>query len=135
MSAMKQCKAKTESGASCRARAGVSGYCGFHDPAHGAARAQGRRKGGQRQRTPHAGNSETIPAQVRTLADVLAVLDYALAEAVPLENSVPRGGLLVKLATAFIEAIKVGEFEQRLAAIEQALKLQRDNHEQPKHTA
>jgi hypothetical protein len=54
---------------------------------------------------------------------VLAVLDYALAEAMPLENSVQRGRLIVSIAHAFVEAIKTGELETRLAAIEGTLKL------------
>ena len=38
---MKRCKAKTKAGTPCAAAAGPSGYCGLHDPAHGAARAEG----------------------------------------------------------------------------------------------
>ena len=117
------CKAKTKDGKACTVKAGTSGYCAFHDPAHGAARAVGRKRGGQRHRVPHVADSGTLPAKVRTLDDVLAVLDYALAEAMPLENSVQRGRLLVQIAHAFIEAIKTGELETRLAAIEAALKL------------
>jgi hypothetical protein len=51
------------------------------------------------------------------------VLDYALAEAMPLENSVQRGRLIVGIAHAFIEALEIGELETRLAAIEAALKI------------
>jgi hypothetical protein len=58
---------------------------------------------------------------VHTLGDVLAVLNYTLREALPLENSVQRGRLLVQLAHAFIEAIKAGEYETRLAALEAAV--------------
>ena len=115
------CRGKTKTGQPCSAPAGASGYCMFHDPALGRKRAAGRKRGGERHRTPHAGNTDNLPKSVRTLDDVLAVLDYALAEAIPLENSVPRGRLLVSLSQAFIEAIKVGEFEQRIAALESRL--------------
>lgn len=119
-----KCKAKTNSGQACRSQAiKDSQYCFIHDPASGAARAKARKKGGQRRRVPHAGNPETIPANVRTIDDVLKILDYALAESMPLENSIQRGRLIVAIAGAFIEAIKTGELEQRLAAIESALKL------------
>ena len=83
----------------------------------------GRKRGGERRRVPHVGNTDALPKQVRTLDDVLAVLDYALAEAMPLENSVQRGRLIVAMAHAFIEAIKTGELESRLEAIEAALKV------------
>ena len=102
-------------------RAGVAGYCSLHNPAHGAARAMGRKRGGERQRIGHAADAGLVPSQVHTLADVLAVLNSALQAALPLENSVQRGRLLVQLAHAFIEAIKAGEYESRLAALEVAV--------------
>jgi hypothetical protein len=119
-----KCKAKTTTGQPCKAQAIKGGkFCFIHDPTQGKKRAAARKRGGQRRRTPHAGNPEFIPAQVRTIDDVLKVLDYALAEAMPLENSVQRGRLLVSIAGAFVEVIKVGELESRLEAIESALKL------------
>jgi len=118
-----KCKAKTTNGQPCQAQAIKGGkFCFIHDPAQGVKRAQARKRGGERRRVPHAGNPETLPAQVRSIDDVLKVLDYALAEAVPLENSTQRGRLIVAIAGAFIEAIKTGELETRLLAIESALK-------------
>ena len=46
-----------------------------------------------------------------------------MAEIIPLENSIQRGRLLVALAGEYVNAIKTGELESRLAAIESALKL------------
>jgi len=119
-----KCKAMTKDGKYCQAQA-IKGsqFCFIHDPAQGAARAQARKRGGERRRVPHAGKPETIPASVRTIDDVLKILDYALAEAMPLENSIQRGRLIVAIAGAFIEAIKTGELESRLMAIEAALKM------------
>lgn len=94
----------------------------MHDPASGAARAKARKIGGQRNRTPHMGNPETLPVKVRTIDDVLSILDYALAESMPLENSIQRGRLLVAICSTFIDAIKTGELESRLIALESALK-------------
>ncbi|MCC7119891.1 MAG: hypothetical protein IT310_15305 [Anaerolineales bacterium] len=123
-----KCKSKTTNGQLCQAQA-ITGskYCFTHDPASGAARAKARKKGGRRNRTPHAGNSESIPTKVRTIEDVLAVLDYALAETLPLENSIQRGRLLVALAGAFIEALEAGELEARLTALEQRIKNQNES--------
>ena len=119
----KRCKSKTKSGKPCSAAAGPSGYCGFHDPQHGKARAEGRKRGGRNRTTPHAGDVAQVPAEVRTLDDVLRILDYSLAEALPMENSVQRGRLLVAIARAFVEAIKSGELEERLGALERVLKM------------
>lgn len=117
----KLCKSKTKLGQACPNHAGASGYCFVHDPARGAERAKARKQGGQRRRVAHAGNPANVPDKVRTLADVLLVLDYALSETLPIENSVQRGRLLVQIAHAFTETIKVGELEQRLAALEQTI--------------
>lgn len=119
----KTCKAKNARGEPCAAHAGADGFCAFHSPAHGKARAEGHRRGGERNRIPHAGNADALPKQIRTLTDVLTILDYTLAETLPLENGIQRGRLLVALAHAFVEAIKTGELESRVEAIESALKL------------
>ncbi|MDL1911527.1 hypothetical protein FBQ81_12695 [Chloroflexi bacterium CFX6] len=120
---MAQCKAKTTNGQPCRSQA-IKGsqFCFIHDPAQGTKRAQARKKGGQRRRVAHHGDLSKIPAQVRTIGDVLAVLDYALIETLAHENSIQRGRLIVAIAGAFIEAIKTGEFEARLAALEELQK-------------
>jgi hypothetical protein len=120
---MKLCKAKTKSGQPCPNKPSASGYCFTHDPARGRERAQARRKGGSHSRIPHNGNADALPKQIRTLTDVLTILDYTLAETLPLENGIQRGRLLVALAHAFIEAIKTGELEARVDAVERALKL------------
>ncbi len=118
-----KCKQITKSGTCCAANAVKdSKYCYMHDPATGADAAAARKRGGERHRVGHAGDDTKIPAHVRTLDDVLSVLDYALAECMPMENSIQRGRLLVAICGAFVEAIKVGELEKRLAAIESALK-------------
>ena len=116
-----RCTAHTKAGRRCSVAAGVDGLCAFHSPSLGRARAIGRKRGGERQRIGHAADSTPPPAQVHSLGDVLAVLNYTLREALPLENSVQRGRLLVQLAHAFIEAIKAGEYETRLAALEAAV--------------
>jgi len=118
-----QCAAMTRDGRPCSAPARTGGqFCFMHDPSLGAARAEARKRGGRRQRVEHAGDPGKLPARVRSLEDVLAVLDYALLEALPLENSIQRGRLIVAIAGAFIEAIKIGELESRLSAIENALR-------------
>ncbi|MBI4672785.1 MAG: hypothetical protein HY741_14085 [Chloroflexi bacterium] len=122
-----RCKARTKSGALCPNHPSASGFCYAHDPARGRERARARRKGGSHSRIPHNGNADALPKQVRTLQDVLAVLDYTLAETLPMENSIQRARLLVALSHAFIEAIKEGELEARVEAIEHALKLRGEN--------
>jgi len=119
--AKRKCKSKTRAHKPCPNAAGASGFCFVHDPARGKERAQARRRGGQRRRVAHAGDADSLPQKVRTPGDVLRILDYALAEALPLENSLPRGRLLIALADSFNESIKTGALEERLSALEKAL--------------
>lgn len=118
-----QCKAKTASGKPCRAKPiKNSAFCFIHDPSQGAKRAEARKRGGYRNRTPHAGDPESLPAQVQTLADAQRILDYTLREILPMENSLQRARVLIALFDAFAKAIEVGEFEARLAALEARVK-------------
>lgn len=117
MSAHPKCQAKKSNGQPCRMAPGASGFCFIHDPATAAARAAAQRAGGLAQKTPHSEGAQP-PAQIRTVADVLALLDYATAEAAVMDNSVLRGRLLVQLATAYAAVITTGDIEARLAALE-----------------
>lgn len=117
-----KCKAKTKAGEACSAWAQAeSEYCFMHDPARAAERAAARKTGGLNRRTTHA-SEYSGPRQVRTLQDVLGVLDYVLVEALALENSITRGRLLVAICDSFVNTIKTGELEARMLALESILK-------------
>jgi hypothetical protein len=118
-----KCKAKTNSGEPCKAQALQTGrYCFTHDPASGAARALAHKKGGKRNRTAHGGQAEALPATVTNISEAMKILDYALAEIIPMENSIARGRLLIALAAGYVDSLRVGEIENRLAAIDAILK-------------
>ena len=119
----KKCKANTNSGEACAGYALAGGdYCYTHDPARAAERAAARKKGGQNRKTPHAGNTDQLPGKVRSLAEVLQVLDYTLTETVLQENSIARNRLLVAICAEYTNAIKTGELEARMIALEMILK-------------
>lgn len=121
-----KCKGKTKTGEPCSMQA-LKGqrYCFTHDPASGQQRAKARRLGGERTRTPHTGDPETIPREIKALADLQKVFDYTLQEIIPMENSIPRGRLLLALIDTGVKLFQVGELENRLAAIEAALKVRK----------
>lgn len=120
---MAKCTAKTSAGEPCKMQAlKGSKYCFTHAPEVGAARAMARKAGGARHRLPHAGNNASIPARIRSIEEAMTILDYTLAEIIPMENSIQRGRLLIALCAGFVDALKVGEIEARLLAIENALK-------------
>ena len=123
----KECNGKTKVGGKCRAFANENGFCFTHDATKGKERAIARRKGGLSKITPHIADVSLVPKETRTIEGVMIILDYALQESLALQNSIQRGRLLVSIAHGYIEALKVGEMEQRLEAIEMALKLKKDS--------
>jgi hypothetical protein len=127
MSDKKQCRANNKQGERCKAFGGESGLCFMHDAAKGKERAIARRNGGLATRQPHYADASLLPLSIRKIEDVYFVLDYALQETIGLDNSIHRGRLLVSIAHGYIEALKVGEFEQRLEVVEMALKTRKQN--------
>ncbi len=97
------------------------------DATKGKERALARRNGGLATKQPHYADASLLPSQIRNIVSVLIILDYALQESVGLDNSIQRGRLLVSIAHGYIEAFKVGELEQRLEAVEVALKSRKQN--------
>ena len=95
----------------------------MHDASRGRERALARRNGGLSTKKPHNADASLIPAEVRSMEGVFAVLNYALQESIILDNSVARGRLFISIAHGFIEALKVGELEKRLEALEVTLKV------------
>jgi hypothetical protein len=122
----KQCQAKNKRGEPCNASANADGFCFTHDVLRGRERAAARRKGGLQRITPHVADALIVPKETRTIQDVMIILDYALQESLALQNSINRGRLLVSIAHGYIEAFKVGEMEQRLEAVENTLKIRKE---------
>ncbi len=123
----KQCKATKRDGEACNAAASDSGFCFTHDATRGKQRALARRNGGLKRITPHVADASLVAKETRTIKDVMTILDYALQESLVLSNSIQRGRLLVSIAHGYIEALKIGEIEQRLEAIEMAFKMRKGN--------
>ncbi len=122
----KQCRAKNKSGEPCQASANETGFCFTHDATKGKERAIARRNGGLKRITPSVADKSLVPKETRSITDVMTILDYALQESLVLQNSIQRGRLLVSIAHGYIEALKVGEMEQRLEAVETALSLRKE---------
>ena len=113
----KTCKATRVNGGKCKARP-LKGRtkCFTHDEKNAKQRAQARRKGGLRTRTPHS--DRTLPEQVRTLDQAREILEYTLSEISQHENSIARARVLIALFDSFIKSIEIGELENRIAALE-----------------
>lgn len=102
-----------------------SEYCFNHDPESAAARAEARKKGGaarQGRVIGLAGESRhSEPVTIKTVADVLAVIQQGVNDLLLLENSFARAKALTGLTTVALKAIEVGSLEERIAALESRL--------------
>jgi hypothetical protein len=130
----KQCQATKLNGEPCNASANGSGFCFTHDATKGKERAVARRNGGLKRITPHVADAALVPKETRSIEGVMMILDYVLQESLALSNGIQRGRLLVAIAHGYIAALKVGELEGRLDAVEHALRLRKAESQQQEKT-
>jgi len=96
---------------------GGSSYCFAHDPNRAADRLNARSKGGHNRRTTNLAAPSEI--RLRTTGDVLAILENAVGATFVQENSAQRSRTLGYLLGVALGAIRDGEFEARIAALEE----------------
>lgn len=120
----RQCEGTNSRRRQCEAHAlPDSPYCWFHDPAKVEERKQARANGGQARAGRKITQGNTQPREIRTVADVLALLGETVNDALLLENSLNRATVISRLALAMLKAFEVNELESRMSALERALKL------------
>ncbi len=119
---MPQCTATTQDGGRCRSNAlHGSQFCFTHDPAHAQARAEARRRGGHNRRTPKRADAVNALVSLRSVGDVQAQLESALADTLGQENSAARTQAVVRLLQVALKALEVGDLENRIALLETQL--------------
>jgi hypothetical protein len=118
---MTRCQAVAKGGKPCPQRALPDGnYCYMHDPALAKERSEARRRGGLNKRVQKASDVDR-PARLRSVEDVLRLLEETLADTRLLENGANRSKVFVSIALAALRALEVGQLEERLEALEQRL--------------
>jgi hypothetical protein len=96
-------------------------YCFAHDPERAAEAAEARRLGGLRRRKEGTiAVAYDLPG-LDTVAGIRRLLDIVVTDGIGLDNGIPRLRALISTAVAATNLLKVGEFEERLAALEAAL--------------
>ena len=121
------CKAENLRGEPCGAYAmAQSEYCFHHDPARAAERKAARSKGG---RARHGRNlvsgGNSGPTTIESVEDVVDLLARTINDVLTLENSVQRARAIGYLAGVIVKALEAAELEDRVAALETALKQRR----------
>jgi hypothetical protein len=96
-------------------------YCFSHDPERAADAAEARRLGGLRRRKEGTiAVAYDLPG-LDSVAGIRRLLDIVVTDGVGLDNGIPRLRVLISTAVAATNLLKVGEFEERLAALEAAV--------------
>ena len=117
------CAAKTSKGDRCRAKP-VSGgdLCFMHDPAHASEAAEARRLGGLRRRREKTLSTAYDFEGLNDVHQIRRLLEIAALDTLGLENSVARSRTIASIALAALKALEVAEFEERVDALEEAVK-------------
>jgi hypothetical protein len=93
-------------------------YCFAHDPERAEEAADARRLGGLRRRKEGTiAVAYDLPG-LESVAGIRRLLDIVVTDGVGLDNGIPRLRVLISTALAAMNLLKVGELEERLAALE-----------------
>jgi hypothetical protein len=93
-------------------------YCFAHDPERAEEAAEARRLGGLRRRKEGTiAVAYDLPG-LDTVVGIRRLLDIVVTDGVGLENGIARLRVLISASAAATNLLKVGEFEERLTALE-----------------
>ena len=119
----RRCQAIAQGGAPCNAPPLREGpHCFWHSPAHQADAQEARRLGGLRRRREATLAGAYEFDGLATVGDIRRLLEIATTDTLELENSVARSRTLAYLAQTAARLLEAGELEERLAALETALR-------------
>lgn len=96
-------------------------YCFAHDPERAAEAAEARRLGGLRRRKEGTVAVAYDLPGLDTVVGIRRVLDIVVTDGLGLDNGVQRLRVLIAAAGAATNLLKVGELEERVAALEAAV--------------
>ncbi len=95
-------------------------YCFAHDPERAAEASEARRMGGLRRRKEGTiAVAYDLPG-LDTVAGIRRLVDIVVIDGIGLDNGIARLRVLIAAASTAISLLKVGELEDRMAALEAA---------------
>ena len=97
-------------------------FCFWHSPDHVEEVAAARKLGGQRRRRESTLAGAYEIRALDTVSGIRRVLEIVTFDGLGMEISVARGRLLIAAMQALTKLLEIGELEERLAAVEAALK-------------
>ena len=93
----------------------------MHDPERADEMAEARRLGGLRRRREKAVSGAYDVEGLETVHQIRRLLEIAVLDTLGLENSIARSRTLAYLSQVALKVMEVGDFQERLQALEAAL--------------
>ena len=97
-------------------------YCFWHDPDHAAEAAEARRLGGLRRRREKTLEGAYDLGGLGSVAAIRRFVEIAALDVLGLDNSIPRANAIARLALVAAKLLEVGEVEERVEALEAAVR-------------
>jgi hypothetical protein len=97
-------------------------YCFWHDASRADEVAEARKLGGQRRRRELVVGGAFDFEGLGSVGSIRRLIEVAAVDALGLENSISRARTLAYLAQTAARLLETGELEDRLAALEHALR-------------
>src|ERR1035437_3421970 len=116
-----RCSGRNAQGEPCNATPRQNGLRLWHDPELEDAAREARKLGGQRRKREVTIRGAYDIEGLGSIAEIRRVVEVAVTDLLGLENSVPRARSLLSAAQTAAKLLEVGELEDRLAAIENAM--------------
>ncbi len=128
----RQCAFRSPGGEPCRAAPLKDGnYCLMHSPEHAQEVQEARRLGGLRRKREATVSGAYDFEGLETVAGIRRLIYVAVIDTLGMENSISRNRTLAYLAMVALRSLEVGDLEERILALEQAVKGNRVLHDPP----
>jgi hypothetical protein len=119
----RECAFRSQTGQPCRAAPLKDGqFCRMHSPEHAEEVREARRLGGLRRKREVTVSGAYDFDGLETVAGIRRLLEVAVLDTLGQENSLSRSRTLAYLAQVALRTFEVGEMEQRVAILEQAVR-------------
>ena len=116
------CQATKDDGSRCEAAPLTDGeHCFWHSPEHAEEVAEAGRLGGLRRRREKTVAAAYNIEGLESVGAIRRLIEIAALDTLGLENSIARSRTLAYLSGVALKVLEVGEFQERLQALEAAI--------------
>ncbi len=108
-----------------------SAFCFWHSPEHAQEVREARRLGGLRRKREVAVSGAYEFESLETVSGIRRLIEVAVLDTLSMENSISRSRTLAYLVMVALRTLEVGNLEERIHALEQAIKSTQNRHDPP----